>query len=110
MAATLQKQLLIGARALIADRAAWTRGVFARSEQGHSIAWDDSAARKWCAVGALRRTALDLVHDPEQAERIAGDVETAICRGRWLRSLVVLNDFSSHKRVLAFLDRVIERS
>ena len=109
MAATLQKRLLISARALIADRNFWTKGVFARTQQGHAIAWDDVSARKWCAVGAIRRAALDLVHDRDQAERIADDVEKLVCRGRWFRSLVVINDFSSHKRVLALFDHAIER-
>jgi hypothetical protein len=110
VAASLQKQLLIDARALLAERNRWTKGVFARTAQGHAIAWDDPAARRWCAVGALRRAALDVVHDRELAERIADDVEKTACHGRWLRSLVVLNDFSSHKRVLALLDQAIERS
>ena len=56
-----------------------------------------------------RRVALDLVHDRDQAERIADDVVKLVCRGRWFRSLVVINDFSSHKRVLALFDRAIER-
>jgi hypothetical protein len=109
VSATLQKRLLIGARALIADRSSWTKGVFARTPQGHAIAWDDAAARKWCAVGAIRRVALDLVHDRDQAERMADDVEKLVCRGRWFRSLVVINDFSSHRRVLALIDKAIER-
>jgi hypothetical protein len=109
VAATLQKRLLISARALIADRSFWTKGVFARTLQGHAIAWDDASARKWCAVGAIRRVALDLVHDRDHAERIADDVEKLVCHGRWFRSLVVINDFSSHKRVLSLFDKAIER-
>jgi hypothetical protein len=109
VAVSLQKRLLINARALIADRRLWTKGVFARTQQGHAIAWDDVSARRWCAVGAIRRVALDLVHDKGQAERIAEDLEKLVCDGRWFRSLVVINDFSSHKRILALLDRAIER-
>jgi hypothetical protein len=109
VATSLQKRLLISARALIADRRLWTKGVFARTQQGHAVAWDDVSARKWCAVGAIRRVALDLVHDRGQAERIAEDVEKVVCHGRWFRSLVVINDFSSHQRMLALLDRAIDQ-
>jgi YD repeat-containing protein len=109
VAAAAQKHVLIRARALIANRNSWTKRAFARTAQGRTIAWNDALARRWCAVGAIRRAALELVQDTAQAERIADNVVKLVQRGRWFPRLVTINDFSSHRRVLARIDRAIER-
>lgn len=109
MAAATQKHVLIRARALIANRGSWTKRSFARTAQGRTIAWNDALARKWCAVSAIRRAAVELVQDTAQAECIADNVVKLVQRGRWFPRLVTINDFSSHRRVLSVIDRAIER-
>ena len=61
MTTTVQKQVLINARALIADPAHWTRGKIARTANGRKVEWHDQSATKWCAMGAMYRAAYDLV-------------------------------------------------
>jgi hypothetical protein len=61
MTTTVQKQVLINARALIADPAHWTRGALARSADDNYVDWYDRSATKWCAQGAIYRAAYDLV-------------------------------------------------
>ena len=109
MATTMHKHVLIRARTLIADRGSWTRRAAARTAQDHRVAWNDASARKWCAVGAIRRAALELVQDTAKAELIADKVAKFVRRGRWLPSLIVINDLSTHRHVLAVFDRAIER-
>ena len=70
MITTVQKQVLINARALIADPAHWTRGTIARTANGRKVEWHDQSATKWCAMGAMYRAAYDLVGDQKQAVRI----------------------------------------
>jgi hypothetical protein len=63
MTTAVQKQVLINARALIADPAHWTRGTIARTANGRKVEWHDQSATKWCAMGAMYRAAYDLVGD-----------------------------------------------
>ena len=77
MTATVQKQVLINARALIADPAHWTRSVLACTAAGNAVAWHDPSAAKWCAIGAIYRAAYDLVSDPREATRIGKGVAKA---------------------------------
>ena len=73
MTTTVQKQVLINARALIADPTHWTRSTIARTANGRKVEWHDQAATKWCAMGAMYRAAYDLVGDQKQAVRIGND-------------------------------------
>jgi len=60
MTVTVQKQVLITARALIADPEHWTRSV------------------QWCAMGAIYRAAYDLVGDANEATRIGKEVAQSV--------------------------------
>ena len=46
MTTTVQKQVLINARALIADRAHWTRAALGRTANGRNVEWHDKSATK----------------------------------------------------------------
>ena len=59
MTATVQKQVLIKARALITDWAHWTSGMLACAANGRPVHWHDPSAHRWCAVGAIYRAAFD---------------------------------------------------
>jgi hypothetical protein len=108
MSTTVQKQVLINARALIADRARWTRCTFARTASGHQVVWYAETAAKWCAVGALYRAAYDLVGDPKAATRIGDELAKSVCPKRWLGSLATLNDWRGHAAVLKTLDKALQ--
>jgi hypothetical protein len=47
---TVQQQVLINARALIADPARWTKGTLACTANGKHVDCHDQSAAKWCAM------------------------------------------------------------
>ena len=110
MTTTVQKQVLINARALIADPAHWTSGTLACTANGWPVAWDDRSASKWCAQGAIYRAASDLLGDQKEATRIGNEVANNICPRRWLSRppLPILNDKQGHAAVLAVFDKALE--
>ena len=107
MTATVQKQVLLNARARIADPAHWTRSVLARTAAGSSVAWYDPSATKWCAMGAIYRAAYDLVGDPREATRIGNRVAKSISPIWFCRSLMTMNDLRGHTAVLAVFDKAL---
>ena len=109
MTTTVQKQVLINARALIADRAHWTRAALGRTANGRNVEWHDKSATKWCAQGAIYRAAYDLVGDPRQATRIGNEVAKSVCRTPWFRGgLPAINDWRGHAAVLAVFDKALQ--
>lgn len=40
---------------LLAKPESWTQHVFARDPQGESVHWEDTAARCWCLIGAVKK-------------------------------------------------------
>jgi hypothetical protein len=111
MAATIQKQILIGARALIANPTHWTQGTLARTAREQPVAWHKRTANKWCALGALYRAGYDVLGDKGKAMHIAGEITDSIYPRRYLRSaLPTLNDCQGHAAVLAAFDRAMARN
>ena len=108
MTTTVQKQVLINARALIADPAHWTSSALARTADDHVVDWSDRSATKWCAQGAIYHAAYDLVGDRNEATRIGNEVAKNIYRPRWLvANLPNLNDRQGHAAVLAVFDKAL---
>ena len=108
MTTTVQKQVLINARALIADPAHWTSCTLARAADDHVVDWYDPSATKWCAQGAIYRAAYDLVGDQNEATRIGNEVAKNIYRPRWLfANLPNINDRHGHAAVLAVFDKAL---
>jgi hypothetical protein len=108
MTTTVQKQVLINARALIADPAHWTKGTLACAANGRRVAWHDQSATKWCALGAIYRAAYDLVGNSKEAARIGNEVAKSICRSRWFSGrLPIMNDTRGHTAVLAAFDKAL---
>ena len=110
MTTTVQQQVLINARALIADPSHWTVGTLATTARGHPVAWHAGTARKWCAQGAIYRAAYDLIGDQKKAMRIGNDVMKSICPTRWLSGagLATINDSQGHAAVLAVFDKALQ--
>ena len=107
MATTVQKQVLIKARALIADPDHWTRNVHACNAARHSVHWCGPSATKWCAVGAIYCSAYELVGDKKEATRIGKEVAKRVAPIWFCRSLMTINDMRGHAAVLAKLDRAL---
>jgi hypothetical protein len=109
MTTTVQKQVLINARALIADPAHWTRGVLACNANGRKVQWHDQSATKWCAMGAIYRAAYDIVRDPQEATRIGNELAKNACPNRWFRGgLPSINDRRGHAAVLKLFDKALQ--
>jgi hypothetical protein len=108
MTTTVQKQVLINARALIADPAHWTSCTLARTADDHVVEWYDRSVTKWCAQGAIYRAAYDLVGDQNEATRIGNEVAKNIYRPSWrFVSLPNVNDRQGHAAVLAVFDKAV---
>ena len=107
MSTTVKKQVLIKARALIADPAHWTRNFLACNAAGHPIHWCDPSATRWCAMGAIYRGAYELVGSKEEATRIGKVVAKGIAPIWFGRSLMTMNDMLGHTAVLARFDRTL---
>jgi len=107
MTTTVQKQVLIKARALIADPDHWTRNVLACNAAGHSVHWCDASATKWCAVGAIYRSAYEIVGNRDEAARIGKEVARRVAPIWFCRSLMTINDMRGHAAVLVKLDRAL---
>ena len=107
MTTTVQKQVLINARALIADPAHWTRSFLACNAAGHPVHWCDPSATTWCAMGAIYRGAYEIVGNKKEATRIGREVARRVASIWFCRSLIVLNDVRGHAAVLAKFDRVL---
>ena len=108
MTTTVQKQVLVNARALIADPEHWTSHALAYTADGQLVGWHNRAASKWCAVGAIYRAAYDLVGDQKEAIRIGNELANSICPRRWLPSaLPRINDRRGHAAVLAVFDKAL---
>jgi hypothetical protein len=105
MTTTVQKQVLIKARALIADPAHWTRSLLACNPAGHPVAWYDPSAAKWCAMGAIYRGAYELVGDPDQGTRIGKEVAKCVSAFWFCGGLMTVNDVRGHAAILARFDR-----
>ena len=47
------REILVRARALVADRRRWTRDVTARDRHHRPVSASDPSARRWCPIGAV---------------------------------------------------------
>lgn len=91
------KEVLIAARAKIADPANWTQGMLARDASGIPVEVCSSRAACWCAVGAVAESApYELTNTTvEFLNKAAGmQIET-------------FNDTHTHAEVLAKFDEAI---
>ena len=110
MSTTLQKQILIDARELIASPEHWTTGTLACRGDGEHVPWADRSASRWCAMGAIYRAAYDRLGDTHLAARIGNDVIKTITppgESHLRGYLPTLNDQQGHAAVIAAFDRAL---
>lgn len=111
MARPIQYQIVARARELIADERNWCTGVMARTRRrwwwtSRVVAPEDKKAAQFCAVGALRRAAHDLM-GAEGRQRVM-QVSWEIKGSHW--GLMAINDHEGHAAVLAAFDRYLNKS
>ena len=89
------KEILVAARAIIANEENWTQGTYAKDKDGSSIGVDCSNAVCFCSIGALRKITMFPVAAMEVLSNHMED------------SIIAFNDEHTHKEVLAAWDEAI---
>lgn len=116
MSKSLNYQIVEGARALIELRSTWTRYHLALARNNRDCDPADPRAVRFCAYGALIRSAYDLTGDTTRAGVLAGRVAMAMT-GRHnpqeaFEDIYTINDgpaVSSRRAILQLFDKVLER-
>lgn len=119
---TTTLEILISARAIVADPSKWTQGHLARDANGKFAEPKEAEACSFCAYGAALRAALDLRAEEREGHRVGRLLDSAAAklkpeaigseRSLSLRPIAFLNDgFGSKSRelVLKAYDIAIDR-
>ena len=102
----LQKQIVQRARTLISKPECWARTALAEDINGATCPWSSCLAVRFCAVGALKRAAMDTLGcDMKAAESAASEVERV--RIPTATGLVTVNHMYGHGAVLALFDKAL---
>jgi hypothetical protein len=118
MAKLLIDSVLVNARAVVANRRRRLRGVEAVTADGRECDACDDDAQRFCAIGALIRTAYMITGDREQAHRLGWKVAGLIANADKLPqvdqdehgwSLAMLSDRRGQAAVLRAFDALIEQ-
>jgi hypothetical protein len=112
MSKTLKVQVLITARALIADKKHWTQKAFARDKCGRKVSPVSEEATRFCALGAVMRAnkictgleyhGLQSCRPPEL--RIRGIPHKKLSR------LEAVSEWAGHAAVLKEFDKLIDEA
>jgi hypothetical protein len=116
MSKSLDHRVLLGARALVEMRSTWTRNYLALTRDNRECDPTDPKAVRFCAYGALVRSAYDLTGNGGRASVLAGSVAMAIT-GREtpqgaFEDIYTLNDgpaVSSRHAILNLFDKALQR-
>jgi hypothetical protein len=109
MAQTLQRQIIAGALALIANEANWTRGSLARTRDGTRCGWCDPDAARYCALGALGRAAAELTADYQQSHFFAMKAAREVLSANNLAGycLPSVNDVRGHAAIVVLFKKAL---
>lgn len=102
--------LLNAAADLVAKPGAWTQGYVARDKTGRTVDADARAARCWCGIGAVMRTAKAMKSD--RVEDLACKALHRFAHGRGFTSFGKFNDAPERTQdeVVAALRKVAQSS
>jgi len=108
MTKTLQHQIIGRALELIADPAHWSTGAWARTSAGHACGWNNPAAARFCASGALQRAAFELAQFSTPS-LLAVDAEKYILEANSARSfdLPSINDMDGHASTVEMFKKAL---
>jgi hypothetical protein len=104
------RTILVKAKERISDPERWCQGYYALDSQGKTVSSEDLDATRWCAVGAVLRTAVEL--DPDEGYRLADEATTllgVILPGTdvSINRVIRFNDANEHQDVLKLFDDAI---
>ena len=116
MAKSLARQILDGARVLVGVRGTWTRHHLALTANNRECDPTDPRAVRFCAYGALVRSAYDLTGDAREARKLAGRTAMSITNRNnpheAFEDIYTINDgpaVSSRNAIIGLFDRSLER-
>ncbi len=99
-------ELLVKAKAVIADPKHWTQGWYAKDAKGYSTGPSTSKAVCWCSIGAIDKVAHE---ESTYAARFAATRYLAVVSDKYGYSGITdFNDNSSHKVVMKAWDKAIK--
>lgn len=101
------REILHGARELIADPAYFCQRVLARDKHGIEVDLDSDDACRWCAVGAIRKFCRD-----EETVTAAKQLLRDACLTLFgtLHATIINDGEDGHARILAAFALAIERA
>lgn len=104
-------KVLRGARQLISKRENWTQRTAARDSSGVHVSWESTYAARFCAVGAIARSAVTMANSLDRgkwgpAYHEATDALAKVM-GVSASGIPDVNDRYCHAEVLAAFDRAI---
>lgn len=115
MSKPLVWQVVAGARELIAKRGTWTRYTLALTGNNRECDPTHPTAVRFCAFGALLRSAYDLTGEVGQAQALAEKAAVAVtgrtCPHEAFEEIYTLNDgpaVSSRRAILSMFDKSME--
>jgi hypothetical protein len=100
MARLIQHQIIARALELIFDETKWTRVSLARSADGMPCGCFDPVAVRFCAVGALYRSAADLLGLDALAHALEAE-QFILAANSQSKSLQLINDVEGQRAVIA---------
>jgi hypothetical protein len=117
MSKSLDYQIVEGARALVGLRSTWTRYHLALTRNNRDCDPADPRAVRFCAYGALIRSAYDLTGNTTRAGMLAGSVAMSMT-GRHtpqegVEDIYTVNDgpaVSSRRAILQLFDKALARA
>jgi hypothetical protein len=101
-----ERAIVRRARQIIHARRSWTKLRLAEDKHGDSCSYDDRKAVRFCAVGALRRAALEVTGDPRRAETLASEAANKLSHDNGA-TIMTINDVDGHVAVLNVFDRAL---
>ena len=99
-------ELLIKAKAVIADPKHWTQDVYAKDAKGHHTGPSTPDAVCWCSLGALKKVAHE--ENANGACFAATEYLAVVSDEFGCSSIPDLNDHSSHETVMKVWDKAIK--
>ena len=101
MSRTLQSEIIARTRQLLEDRKRWTRYASARDPSGRKCAPVEERAVRYCAYGALLRSAYQVTGCRKRAEKLARETERMVAGDTRLSQV---NDKRGYRAVLRLIE------
>lgn len=102
--------MIKGAREIISDPSRWTQNAYARSESGSIEIVESPKACKFCAMGALKRAAIDMEAERdwdsrEEAEHLLNHASRKLYE---VPSVMDVNDDIGYEATISVFDEVLK--